>query len=174
MIQNTTVENLIELARIDLGIESKHEKCNLVELVVGVADEFKLQASAKNQTLTIIPTEERPLIKADPLRLRQVLRNLVGNAVKYTPVEGQVTVSTEIAKNMVNINIKDTGIGIAANDIPYIFDKFYRARSDETKDIEGNGLGLAIVKAVVEQHGGTISVESTLGAGSCFKVALPI
>lgn len=171
---NELIQNLIELARIDLGIESKHEKCNLVELVVGVADEFKIQASAKNQTLTIIPTEERPLIKADPLRLRQVLRNLVGNAVKYTPVEGQVTVSTEIEKNMVNINIKDTGIGIAANDIPYIFDKFYRARSDETKDIEGNGLGLAIVKAVVEQHGGTIRVESTLGAGSCFKVALPI
>ena len=108
------------------------------------------------------------------MRLRQVLRNLIGNAVKYTPDGGQVTVSTEIEKTLVNILIKDTGIGIAANDLPYIFDKFYRARSDETKDIEGNGLGLAIVKAVVEQHGGKISVESTPGEGSCFSVTLPI
>lgn len=171
---NELIQNLIELARIDLGIESKHEKCNFVELVAGVADEFKVQAAAKSQTLAIIPTDERPLLKVDPVRLRQVLRNLIGNAVKYTPEGGQVTVSTEIEKNMVNVKIKDTGIGIAANDLPYIFDKFYRARGDETKDIEGNGLGLAIVKAVVEQHSGKISVESTPGEGSCFSVALPI
>jgi len=171
---NELIQNLIELARIDLGIESKHEKCNLVELVAGVADEFKMQAAAKSQTLTIIPTDERPLLKVDPLRLRQVLRNLIGNAVKYTPDGGQVTVSTEIERNTVTIHIKDTGIGIAANDLPYIFDKFYRARNDETKDIEGNGLGLAIVKAVVEQHSGKISVESALNEGSCFSVALPI
>jgi two-component system phosphate regulon sensor histidine kinase PhoR len=170
---NELIQNLIELARIDLGIEAKHEKCNLVELVVGIADEFKLQASSKNQTLTIVQTDERPLVKADPLRLRQVLRNLIGNAVKYTPDQGQVTVSTEVEKRIVSIKIKDTGIGIAANDIPFIFDKFYRARSDETKDIEGNGLGLAIVKAIVEQHNGTINVESTIGAGSCFTVTLP-
>jgi signal transduction histidine kinase len=123
----------------------------------------------------VIPLEARPLITADPLRLRQVLRNLVGNAIKYTPPGGQITVSTELEQNhSVRVKVCDTGIGIPANDLAHVFDKFYRVRMDETVDIEGNGLGLAIVKAIVEQHGGKITVESQVGEGSCFSFVLPL
>jgi signal transduction histidine kinase len=112
-------------------------------------------------------------VQGDYLRLQQVARNLISNAIKYTPSGGQVMVASCLDHGRVQVKIQDSGIGIPAESLPFIFDKFYRVHSDETKSIDGNGLGLAIVKSIVENHGGKVAVESTLGKGSCFSFNLP-
>ncbi len=110
---------------------------------------------------------------ANPVQLRQVIDNLVDNALKYTPKGGKITVRAGVKQNQLIIQIVDTGIGIPPIDLPYIFEKFYRA-SNLTNDISGSGLGLAIVKSIVENHHGRIWVNSNPGQGSTFSVVLPI
>jgi signal transduction histidine kinase len=99
--------------------------------------------------------------------------NLVGNAVKFTPEGGIVTVSAREEKGEVVVEVEDTGIGIAPKDQVHLFEKFYRVSSEEMKDVEGTGLGLAIVKSIVEGHGGRIWVKSQPGQGSTFGFTLP-
>jgi signal transduction histidine kinase len=108
------------------------------------------------------------------LQFKQAVRNLVGNAIKYTPIGGTLTISLETGGDSVVVRVKDTGYGIPAEDLPFIFDRFYRVRNNDVKDIEGNGLGLAIVKSVIEGHGGQIRAESKPGEGSCFTFSLPL
>jgi signal transduction histidine kinase len=107
------------------------------------------------------------------LRLRQVISNLIGNAIKYTPAGGEIDAAVQVKDSTTLLSIEDNGIGIPPADLPYIFDKFYRVGTDETADIQGTGLGLAICKSVVEKHGGHIWAESELGKGSIFRVSLP-
>jgi len=168
------VENMLDLTKMDLGAELKHEVLDVSPLLWEIADEFQPQAEAKSLLLTFEKTEISSKVRGDALQLRQALRNLIGNAIKYTSNAGTVTLSLEHESNMAVIHIQDTGYGIPADDLPFIFDRFYRARNDNVQDIEGNGLGLAIVKSIVEQHGGQISVESEPGIGSCFTFALPL
>ncbi|NUM44965.1 MAG: response regulator, partial [Anaerolineales bacterium] len=170
---NDLVLGLLELARLDAGVPITREPLSLMDLLIGVTQEFQPKALEKAQTLELIPAEQG-LIVGDPLRLRQVLRNLVGNAIKYTPVNGTVKVGAEHVDRFIQIDVQDTGLGIPAKDLPYIFDRFYRVHADDRVDIEGNGLGLAIVKAIVEQHGGKITVESEHGQGTCFRFTLPV
>lgn len=170
---NDLVLGLLELARLDAGIPINREPLSLVDLLTGVSQEFQLKASNKAQTLELLPLQQG-LVLGDPLRLRQVLRNLVGNAIKYTPDQGQITVGAEQMNHHMQIFVQDTGLGIPAQDLPHIFDRFYRVHADDRADIEGNGLGLAIVKAIVEQHGGKITVESEHGKGTCFRFTIPL
>ena len=102
-----------------------------------------------------------------------VLNNLISNAIKYTPDGGRVTISLDDDDSFVKVSVTDTGIGIKGEDIPRIFDKFYRVKSSDTRQIVGTGLGLSIVKSIVDAHMGTISVESTEGKGTTFSVLLP-
>ncbi|HXV44213.1 MAG TPA: ATP-binding protein, partial [Anaerolineae bacterium] len=111
---------------------------------------------------------------ANTTRLRQVLNNLVGNAIKYTPNEGQVTVKAFQQDGEIRVQVVDTGMGIPASDQPHIFEKFYRVRGDHVSTIKGTGLGLALAKSIVEKHHGRIWLESVFGEGSTFTVALPI
>jgi two-component system phosphate regulon sensor histidine kinase PhoR len=168
------VENMLDLAKSDLGTKSKHEVLDVTSLLWEIADEFQPQAAAKKQLLTFEKTESSSKVPGDALQLRQVLRNLIGNAVKYTPDGGAITLSLENQSNTVDIKIKDTGYGIPASDLPHIFERFYRVRNNGHDEIEGNGLGLAIVKSIAQQHGGDVSVESKIGEGSCFTVSLPL
>ena len=168
------VQSMLDLARIDMGFQLNVEPLGVHDLLFGVVDEYKDQAATKEQSLKVNPIDGHPQVSGDSLRLKQALRNLVGNAIKYTPNGGSVAVSAERNSHTVCIKVQDTGFGIPAADLPFIFDKFYRVHTDETRDIEGNGLGLAIVKAIVEQHGGQVSVESTEGRGSCFSLTLPL
>jgi signal transduction histidine kinase len=110
----------------------------------------------------------------DRMRLQQVVRNLLGNAIKYTPNGGQIRLRSYLEDGKVTVEIQDNGFGIPEEALPHIFEKFYRVYSEATQDIEGNGLGLAIVKSIVEQHGGQITVESEVGKGSCFSFALKV
>lgn len=169
------VQNLMELVRIDLGVDLKPEPADVRDLLASSIDEFYAQATTKQQSLTLLPLEGRPTINADIVRLRQALRNLVGNAVKYTPEGGSITVGAKVVRDsFVRVEVTDSGFGIPADDLPHIFDKFYRVHTEVTRDIEGNGLGLAIVKAIIDQHDGSVSVESEVGKGSCFTFTLPL
>jgi signal transduction histidine kinase/DNA-binding response OmpR family regulator len=168
------VENMLDLAKMDLGAELKRETINVSHLLSEIADEFQPQVQAKSQLLTLVKGRSSVTIKGDVLQLRQALRNLVNNAIKYTPNGGTITLSSECETNIAKIKIQDTGYGIPAADLPYIFDRFYRSQNQETRDIQGNGLGLAIVKSIIDRHGGQVHVESKPGVGSCFSFSLPV
>ncbi|HEX9332123.1 MAG TPA: ATP-binding protein, partial [Anaerolineales bacterium] len=168
------VENMLSLANMDLDAEQKREILDVNSMVVKLADEFKPQAQAKQQALTLTLTDDSLTVQCEPLKIEQALRNLIGNAIKYTPNDGAITLSVERDAQKVNIKIQDTGYGIPASDLPHIFERFYRVRNNGHDDIEGNGLGLAIVKSVIEQHGGRVNVESEVGKGSCFSILFPV
>ena len=168
------VENMLDLAKMDLDAKLQHEILDLTPLLMKLADEFKPQAEAKGQVLTLGQTQDNSMVRGDALKIRQALRNLIGNAIKYTPNGGTVTLSSEHTANMVQIHIKDTGYGIPASDLPHLFNRFYRVRNNGHDDIEGNGLGLAIVKSIAEGHGGDVIVESEPGNGSRFSFILPL
>jgi len=167
------VENMLNLTKMDLGAESRHDTLDLTAVLWEIADEFQPQAEAKRQLLTIGDTAPNSIVQGDALQLRQALRNLIGNALKYTPDGGTITVSLQQEADMVQIKTKDTGYGMPASELPHIFDRFYRVRNNGHDDVEGNGLGLAIVKSIIEQHQGTIAVQSEPGKGSCFTISLP-
>ena len=114
-----------------------------------------------------------PKVLGNPVRLRQVVANLIGNAHKYTPRGGSIAVRTSVEDGQIITQVIDTGLGIPLADQPHIFDKFYRA-SNVNYGTPGTGLGLAIVKSIVEAHSGRIWLESTVGKGSIFTLVLPV
>jgi signal transduction histidine kinase len=99
---------------------------------------------------------------------------LLGNAIKYTSSKGNIQLRGKVDNHRLLIDVQDNGYGIAASDLPFIFDRFYRAHNGKTNEVEGNGLGLAIVKSIVEQHGGQIKVESELDKGTCVSISFPL
>lgn len=118
--------------------------------------------------------EDGVTVKADPEQLRRVINNIIGNAVKYMDKpQGKVSIRTSIDGDKINVEIEDTGMGIAEEDLKHIFERFYRADSSRGTKKGGSGLGLAIAKKIIEDHGGTISAVSTPGVGSCFSFTLP-
>ena len=116
--------------------------------------------------------DDLPELDADPLRLTQMLDNLISNAVKFTPEGGTVTVTAAPNGEAVHLEIADTGVGIPADEMEKLFDRFFRASTSAVA--QGTGLGLSIVKSIVDVHGGTIAVESTEGVGTTFVVDLPV
>ena len=116
--------------------------------------------------------EARPLMKIDPDDLERALANLIDNGIHYTPPGGILKVTSRVG-NEVMIQVSDTGIGISKEDLPHIFDRFYRAMNAQQVDPGGTGLGLAIVKKVVDQHRGRVEVASTIGIGTTFTIHLP-
>jgi two-component system sensor histidine kinase BaeS len=138
-----------------------------------MAHEFTPQAQLKEQTFSFTPLAELVHVNGDPLQMRQLFRNLISNAIKYSPKGSTVILAAKVEKGNVQVNVEDTGFGIPAADLPFIFDRFYRVRNGKNSELEGNGLGLAIVKSIVEQHGGQISVESEVDKGTCFTLSLP-
>jgi two-component system sensor histidine kinase ResE len=115
-------------------------------------------------------------VLVDPQKIQRVLSNLLMNAIRHTPTGGQVTLNVRLMGNVVRVDVHDTGEGIAANDLPHIFERFYRgerARTRETHGQRGAGLGLAIVQGLIEAHGGKINVQSEPGKGTLFTFTLP-
>ena len=168
------VQNLLDLAKVDMGVDFKKEIVNINSMLYEILDEFQPQAQVKGQALLFQDSSHQCEVMGDALQLRQAIRNLTGNAIKYTPANGRITISMDSEQDKVFVYVKDSGYGIPADDLSHIFDRFYRVRQDAVRDIEGNGLGLAIVKSIIEQHGGQVTVESELGIGSCFMVSLPL
>jgi two-component system NtrC family sensor kinase len=166
------VGELLDLGRIEAGYDLEMEPLQVEALIDIAIDELQPLAEEKQQELR---WESRPLSKVhgSPRRLRQVIENLIGNAIKYTQEGGWVQVKAEEDRGYLVVRVADNGIGIPLADQPYIFERFYRVESEETEDIRGTGLGLTIVKSVVEKHGGRIWVESRPGLGSVFTFVLP-
>ncbi|MCP4517288.1 MAG: HAMP domain-containing histidine kinase, partial [Delftia sp.] len=135
--------------------------------------ELRPEAQSKEQKLRAHLVQELPPVRGNPRRLRQVISNLVGNSVKYTPQGGHIVVEAVVGDEHITISVSDDGIGIPLEDQPYVFDRFFRVDAPETMDIPGTGLGLSIVKSVIEKHGGRVWVESVPGGGSVFTVLLP-
>lgn len=167
------VQNMLSLAQLDLKASKKFEQVEMQALLKEMADEFTPQAREKSQTLQTSLPSQPVFIEGDGLQLRQALRNLINNAIKYTPSGGSISLRASNQTGKLVLDVEDNGYGIPSTDLPFIFDRFYRVRNGKSHEIEGNGLGLAIVKSIVDQHGGQISVTSEPGKGSCFTVTLP-
>lgn len=166
------IESLLELARFDAGQEVlKRLRFDLSRAVLESVD--LVQALADEKRVKLLSNLESTEINGDPERLGQVVTNLLTNAIQYNRPEGEVLVRLTVRENLAELEIADTGPGISADDLPRVFERFYRA--DKSRTGAGNsGLGLSICKAIVEAHGGTIEVASEIGKGSVFTVRLPV
>lgn len=168
----TLINDLLELGKIEAGFDQDRELAALGPIIESAVSERQHEWEAKQQALGVALAGDLPPVLGHPLRLRQLVSNLLENAIKYTPNGGQVSLSLESNGDFLVLRVSDSGIGIPQQDQPYIFDKFYRTEQaiDEYK---GTGLGLSIVKSIVEQHQGRIWVDSEVGKGSTFTVMLP-
>jgi two-component system NtrC family sensor kinase len=166
------INDLLDLAALEAGVVHDAEPVALDLLVRAAIEELDGAAMAKNITIKYESNPE-PMVRVDPRLMTQVWRNLIGNAIKYTP-KGTVTIEVEATDELAVGRVIDTGMGIGQSDIPYIFDKFYRAKKPYSQGVEGTGLGLALVKSIVERHDGRVWVESELGVGSAFTFMLPL
>jgi PAS domain S-box-containing protein len=174
-IQHITslINDLLDLGSIEAGMDTHREFVQLEGILRYTINMLDGQIKSKQLSVQTDIAPALPALRANPIRLRQVLDNIVGNAIKYSHLEGKIQISIHAEQNQVILEVTDHGPGIPASDQPRIFDKFYRA-SNITSDVEGSGLGLAIVKNIVENHQGRIWVESTVGKGSSFFVVLPV
>jgi two-component system, OmpR family, heavy metal sensor histidine kinase CusS len=170
------VDSLLLLARADSGEDSLQAPVaiNVSSLCQDAADRAGELASAKGITVSTDLRSTSIVVDGDETALRRLLLILVDNAVKYTPAGGRVNVRLALEKDAALIRISDTGIGIAAADLPHVFDRFWRADKVRSRATGGTGLGLAIARWIVDRHGGTIVVSSELGKGSTFTVTLPL
>lgn len=165
------VRDLLLLAEADAGVQLNLRPVELDTLLLEVYREAQLMGRGKVKVR--LGHEDVAQVAGDPDRLKQLLLNLVSNAIKYTPEGGTVTLSLHCHPNWVQITVADTGIGIAQEDLPHIFDRFWRVDRARNRSAGGSGLGLSIAKWIAEAHGGCIEVESELGKGTTFEVYLP-
>ncbi|NWF58073.1 MAG: hypothetical protein HXY43_01820 [Fischerella sp.] len=150
-------------------------RCNLNDIVNDLVEELAPLAVAAKVKLTSKIRVQQPLtVIVDEDQIYRLISNLIMNGIQYTPANGEVSVALERSTHQAAIAVKDTGIGIAANEQKRIFDRFYRVNSDRSRSAGGAGLGLAIAQAIVQAHGGYIQVQSELGKGSTFIVRLPL
>ncbi len=171
------VDDLHELSQADANkLPLDLHPVQLDDLVNNTVAKFDSLAEAESVTLKVEMVDGLPLVMADSGRLSQVLHNLLNNALVHTSKGGQITIHTSYTSEKVSLQVKDTGDGIPVENLPYVFNRFYRVDSSRNRNTGGTGLGLAIVKALVEAHGGRISVtsEGKVGQGSTFTVELPV
>jgi PAS domain S-box-containing protein len=174
-VKNITslVNDLLELGRIEAGFDTQKELVPMDGIIHYAVENLGGQIADKSLNLHLNLPTDIPQMRGNPFRLRQMLDNLIGNAIKYTSKGGEITIDLEAQNDQIILRISDTGPGIPPADQPHIFEKFYRA-SNVPKGVGGSGLGLAIVQSIVENHQGRIWVDSLLGMGSSFTVVLPL
>jgi len=158
---------------MEAGFDTRREFVQLEGILRYTLDMLQGQIKTKRLTVKTDISPSLPALRANPIRLRQVMVNVVGNAIKYSYSDGEIDISIRSEDDQMILRVTDAGPGIPVSDQPRIFDKFYRG-SNINSDIEGSGLGLAIVKTIVESHQGRIWVESVEGKGSSFFIVLPI
>ncbi|MBW4602246.1 MAG: HAMP domain-containing histidine kinase [Calothrix sp. FI2-JRJ7] len=171
----TLVADLLMLVRLEKQPIKQRSQCCLEEIISDLVEEFEAMAAAAGVTLTSVKGAPIPLnIIGNSDQLYRLISNLIVNAIQYTPPGGEVTVFLNRNDYYAVIKVQDTGIGIPLQELPHIFDRFYRVSSDRSRSTGGSGLGLAIVSAIVSVHKGKLNVESELGKGSIFTVQLPL
>jgi len=166
------IDGFLEYSRLQTGkLNLNFTATSLDKELIEIYETYQTKGSQKGIQFELRNTETLPVIEADSKYLQRVFSNLLDNALKYSREKGLITITTQHTDQYIMVKIKDRGTGIDSEDLPYIFDPFYQGCGE--KRGRGYGLGLAIVKAIVEGHGGKIFVESELGKGSVFTVALP-
>jgi len=168
------IDALLDIDRLETGFELEMAPCDLRQVIAEAVRDFRPQMEENEQELRWESPAALPLVRGNPHRLRQVMDNLLSNAAKYTQAGGWIAVNASEDDGHVVVRVADNGVGIPLPQQPYVFDKFYRAESQETLGIAGTGLGLAIVKTVIERHNGRVWVESRPGVGSVFSFVLPV
>ncbi len=168
------VSDILDLARIEAGrFEIRREPFDLVGALRGAMERLRLLAKDRETRLTLQAAEGLPQVQADAMRMDQVFTNLLGNALKFTPRGGQITVTARQRGPDLLVEIRDSGMGIPPEHLDRVFERFYRVPLPDGERVEGTGLGLSICNAIVQEHGGRIWVESVLGQGSTFSFTLP-
>jgi two-component system OmpR family sensor kinase/two-component system sensor histidine kinase BaeS len=172
---NRLIEDLRTLSLADAGQLQLHlEQVNVGEVAGQVAERLQLHAQEKGILLETVINPDLPLVQADPERLAQIFTNLIANALRYTPQGTRVELSVRTVNGSVETAVSDNGLGIPPDELPKLFDRFWRAEKSRSRATGGSGLGLAVVKQLVEAHNGRIIVESTRGLGTRFTFILPI
>ena len=175
----TLVEGILEIARLDAGRMALDLRViSLNNLVAPTVERHQALAKEKGLRIEYRPADPSPVVEADPALIRRVLDNLLSNAIRYTLPGGRITVATGTAqaedRAWATVTVSDTGIGIPENELPHVFDRFFRGEEPRRMQISGTGLGLSIVQELVERHGGFVTVDSRVGEGSTFTVWLPM
>ena len=171
---NRLVADLQDLSLAEAGqLHLTHQPISVEEVASQAAQIVQPHLARKNLALRVYIPPDLPRVEADQERIAQILRNLLSNAILHTPSHGEISITASVIESMVKISVQDSGVGIAPEHLPYLFERFYRADSSRARATGGTGLGLAIVKQVVQAHGGQIVVESRPGKGACFTFTLP-
>lgn len=171
---SSLVNDLFELSKLEEGKLPLHfEEIDLIEVCENAVMKTRMKAKEKGLELGFTRLPKLPTVYADGMRMEQILMNLIENAIRYTN-QGSISISISSNSAKITITIKDTGIGIPGEDIPYLFERFYRVEKSRSREHGGTGLGLAIVKQLVELQNGEIQVKSEIGKGTCFIMTFPI
>jgi signal transduction histidine kinase len=169
------VNDLLDIARIEAGkTVMKFEEQNIYDIINSVCDLIMIQCKNKNVDLVVEPTKNMPKLLVDRSQIERVFINLLGNAVKFTPTNGKITIKARAKDGTVQVDISDTGIGIPPDAIPKLFQEFYRVDTAAHQQLKGTGLGLSLVKHIIDAHKGKIWVESAPDKGSTFSFTLPL
>ncbi len=166
------INDLLDLGKIEAGFDTRREPIRIDKILRNTLENLEVQMPEKQHILEVNIDPNLPAVHGNPVRIRQMFDNLIGNAIKYTPSGKKISVDLLFEENQIIFKVADQGQGIPQEDQPHIFEKFYRA-SNISSDAAGTGLGLAIVKTIVESHNGRIWVESKINEGSTFFVVLP-
>ncbi|MFC1633523.1 hybrid sensor histidine kinase/response regulator [Planctomycetota bacterium] len=168
------INDWLDMSRIEAGrIVEEFEPVCPTPMLFDILEVLKPQAEAKNVVLELKSDDNLPRVNGDPKCLREVFLNLLSNGINFNHEEGRVTVTVKEHGDDLVVDVSDTGIGISQENLPFIFEEFFRVKSRETQHITGTGLGLPIAKRIIEAHNGCIKVESELGRGTTFSILLP-
>jgi len=168
-------DDLLKLSRIEAGkLDLEFQPVSLANLIEAAVEATSPRAEAGRLSLTLDCPPDLPCVQADPNLLREVLQNLLDNAVQYTPAGGRIEVSAVLSEGSALVTVADTGIGIPEAEQERIFERFYRLDPARSREMGSTGLGLAIARHIVEAHGGHIGVESSVGRGSKFRFSIPL
>lgn len=172
----TLIKDWLDLSKIETGkLVETFESLSLLPLLQETIESLRPLAEERNITVALQGDYgDIPMINGDQQSLQQLFTNLINNAIKFNRQGGQVYITLQEKNSYLEVKVSDTGIGIAENDLPFIFDEFHRVRSDETQTVSGTGLGLSIAGKIAEAHSASITVESRVGEGSIFTVHFPI
>jgi signal transduction histidine kinase len=174
VLLNRLITDLKELSVAEAGQLKLHlEKSDLAEIIGAEVTGFQARCQEKQISLTSLVTENLPEVNVDRDRIRQVLHNLLDNALRHTPAKGEIKVLADLADGQIKVTVSDTGSGIDKADLPFIFEHFYKADKSRHRIYGGAGIGLALVRNYVELHGGRVWAESEVGKGSTFYFTLP-
>jgi len=168
------INDWLDMSHIDSGrIAEKFVPVMIEPVLEEITELAKLLAEARKIQLDLRPGHDTFTVCGDRESLKQAITNVVSNAIHYTPEGGSVVISTREQDNCVIVEISDTGIGISKDDLPFVFDEFFRVKSSQTQHVTGSGLGLPITKRIIDAHNGRIQVNSELGKGTTFTILLP-